>query len=38
MILWDTKTNMIISTLEGHKAAVLSLAFAPKGTKLASGS
>ncbi len=35
--LWEISTGQIIHTFEGHSREVLSLAFCPDGTKLASG-
>lgn len=36
--LWDAETGLLLRTLEGHQAAVESLAFSPGGSMLASGS
>jgi WD40 repeat protein len=36
--LWDAETGKVITSLQGHTAAVLALAFSPKGSTLATGS
>jgi WD40 repeat protein len=36
--IWDTKTNLLLATLSGHKQAVTCLSFSPDGTLLATGS
>ena len=38
MLLWNVATGQRIAVLEGHKEAVVSLAFSPDGKLLASGS
>jgi len=36
--LWNSKTESVIATFNGHKKAVTALAFDAQGTRLASGS
>jgi len=36
--LWNSTTESVVTTLNGHKKAVTSLAFDEQGTRLASGS
>ena len=36
--LWDVATGQVEATLKGHESAVISVAFAPDGKTLASGS
>ena len=38
IMLWNTKNNMLITTLSGHNECVFSVAFSPDGTQLASAS
>jgi WD40 repeat protein len=38
LYIWDTDTDALLLTLEGHTAGVCSVAFSPDGTKIASAS
>lgn len=37
IVIWDTKTKKLTRTLKGHSGTVISLAYSPDGTQLASG-
>ncbi|MBI2929520.1 MAG: protein kinase [Verrucomicrobia bacterium] len=37
IVLWDTESQTVISSLKGHTAAVRALVFSPDGRRLASG-